>query len=239
MKQDTNPTDSDETSTQQSTPSKSVPSDQETKKYCRNAKNRKRPLRDPNFWLLLGAFIAAVGAAYYTRQQWLTADDTEKRQLRAYVSIEPTGIQWIEGRPIEISYRAHNFGLTPASNLKMFSMVAPLQYPLPRGIKSGPLTEDPETSTAVAFPAVDLFGKKSTDGPLSQEISSAVRAGTNVRLYFVGIVTYKDVFDCFHETRTVSAIGGADLAEAIQLAGVRGTANGQLFTRAPGYDYAK
>jgi hypothetical protein len=54
--------------------------------------NSKIQTKHPLEWfigiLLLCTFIATSIAAYYTRKQWLTADDAEKRDLRAYVYLE-------------------------------------------------------------------------------------------------------------------------------------------------------
>jgi hypothetical protein len=38
--------------------------------------------------MLLGTLIATGFAANYTRNQWLVAVDTEKRQMRAYIFID-------------------------------------------------------------------------------------------------------------------------------------------------------
>jgi hypothetical protein len=47
----------------------------------------KHPLEWAIAVMLLFTLIATGAAAYYTRNQWLTADDQEKRSLRAYLIV--------------------------------------------------------------------------------------------------------------------------------------------------------
>jgi hypothetical protein len=64
-------------------------------------------------------FAAALFAAFFTGKQWLTAADTEQRQLRAYVGIVPGDLtNFGDPQQQEYQFRAKNFGLTPASNFR-------------------------------------------------------------------------------------------------------------------------
>src|SRR5215468_10467799 len=70
-------------------------------------------LRDPMFWLLFCTLLATSGAAFFTGQQWLTADKTMRISNRAYVystsfrfihyGYKPNGrdVQWIVAPLIE------------------------------------------------------------------------------------------------------------------------------------------
>lgn len=53
-----------------------------------NGTSGKNHWYDPYFWLLVTTAIATSVAAYFTCNQWLTAVDSEKRQLRAYMTLK-------------------------------------------------------------------------------------------------------------------------------------------------------
>jgi hypothetical protein len=77
----------------------------------------KHPLDIATFVSAVIAAGAAVLATIYTGSQASTAKDTEKRQLRAYVSIERLGIdvsKWKESPIVKCGVVFKNAGLTPA-----------------------------------------------------------------------------------------------------------------------------
>jgi hypothetical protein len=87
-------------------------------KTDRSGDDKKRStLEWANFVLLFLAFIATAAAAYFTGQQWITADDTEKRQLRAYVGITPGAIENYGAEGQQFSFTRKNYGITPAYDL--------------------------------------------------------------------------------------------------------------------------
>jgi hypothetical protein len=53
---------------------------------CSN--DKKHPLEWAIAFMLLGTLVATGFAACYTRKQWITAEDTEKRSLRAYLGVD-------------------------------------------------------------------------------------------------------------------------------------------------------
>src|SRR5215510_14423648 len=73
----------------------------------------KGTLRDPMFWLLFCTLLATSGAAFFTGQQWITADQSMRIGNRAYVystsfrfihyGYKPNGtdVQWIVAPLIE------------------------------------------------------------------------------------------------------------------------------------------
>jgi hypothetical protein len=52
---------------------------------CSRAATQRSTLRDPMFWLLFCTLLATSGAAFFTGQQWITADQTMRIGNRAYV----------------------------------------------------------------------------------------------------------------------------------------------------------
>ena len=61
-----------------------------------DARGKRHPLDWLVFLFLVLTFVATAAAACYTRKQWITADDTEKRQVRAYAFATPTGVKDFE-----------------------------------------------------------------------------------------------------------------------------------------------
>jgi hypothetical protein len=68
------------------------------------------------FMLLLLTLIATSCAAYFTKKQWETADDQEKRSLRAYLGIADYKVDRAEG---VITFNIANGGQTPARDVRV------------------------------------------------------------------------------------------------------------------------
>ena len=66
------------------------------------------------FFFVVATAIATGFAAYFTGQQWQTAADTEKRQLRAYVAVLPSDVENF-GQPSgqKFTLIRKNYGQTP------------------------------------------------------------------------------------------------------------------------------
>jgi hypothetical protein len=87
---------------------------------------QKKAKPEPKHWLEYAIFIFVIGtalatgaAAYYTRQQWLTAVDQEKRSLRAYVSFDAATPFHFDSE--KMAFTLENFGETPAKDIAVFS----------------------------------------------------------------------------------------------------------------------
>jgi hypothetical protein len=90
-------------------------------------RDRKHPLDYFIAFFLVLTFIATAFAACYTRKQWITADDAEKRSLRAYLiaenarfsrnkdgTLEYGHTQGDGSRELLVLYDVINEGVTPA-----------------------------------------------------------------------------------------------------------------------------
>jgi hypothetical protein len=84
-------------------------------------KEGKHPLEYFIAVFLVLTFIATAIAACYTRQQWLTADDTEKKQLRAYVGLKRSEhIIMLVCPDCDIPVSAPQTGSLPRNSFQMF-----------------------------------------------------------------------------------------------------------------------
>jgi hypothetical protein len=86
------------------------------------------------FLLLLFTLIATSVAACYTRKQWLTADDSEKRDLRAYVYLETHTVPFPrDGTPnrYAVALKLTNNGKTWARKLIVSHNVVTTRQPEP------------------------------------------------------------------------------------------------------------
>jgi hypothetical protein len=161
-----------------------------------NPKEGKHWLEYAIFGFVVITAVATAAAACYTRNQWLTAEDTKVRQLRAYLHVLTGGfhIDNLESGELQlmIEPRFRVFGQTPAGNISIAWI--PIFVPAP----IGPGTEIPNylpglyLSTLVAPPGEDQFiiPKALKIGPVSQ---GQLKAGSHV-VAIVGTVLYLDIF---------------------------------------------
>jgi hypothetical protein len=174
-------------------------------------------VRDPEFWLLLGTLMAASCAAYYTRQQWLTATDNEKRSLRAYIILTDVGIfcpdcgdtalipQALPEIRNSIRLRIENNGQTPAYNVSSVTNWTavpdvspdarlPERYSFP----------DPKPPSDHFVSTSDIGRDKHTDsvGPIPDDQIAVFRNAGAKRstLFIYGHIDYCDIFNEPHST---------------------------------------
>jgi hypothetical protein len=147
------------------------------------------------FLLLFGAFFASTTAAYFTGKQWYTADDTEKRGLRAYAFPSPTGIKdFSSGNHACGGVHVRTMGQTPAYKVRGEVGIGGKPYPLPadenlRIDRTDQIQNSAFISTTNFF---SLVAK--TDGILNQPTIDAISDGKKFRLFVWGRVDYEDVF---------------------------------------------
>lgn len=108
--------------------------------------------------MVFGTLCATSVAAYWTSQQWTAADaqlrtmqDTEKRQLRAYIGIvaSPT----IDKDPTKqsISFKLFNYGLTPAKSVTGNVTLQPVDVPAQEIPRDFPFKENPAVAVRSIF----------------------------------------------------------------------------------------
>jgi hypothetical protein len=149
-----------------------------------------------------------------TRDLVRSADDTAKRQLRAYVFVSGSAVtNVVEGNGIpEAQVVIQNFGRTPAYafvNVTGFGMNA---YPHPQSIRltipekefSGPIAKSDLGPTQSQMSTTDWKEKKR---PLRQEEKTALAQGKLI-IYVYGEIRYIDTFDRPQWTKYRYMMGG-------------------------------
>jgi hypothetical protein len=187
MENKSDPSTNDQNSSEQDTPSALPVTEPKAQKHCSRAAKEKSTLRDPMFWLLFCTLLATSGAAFFTGQQWITADQTMRIGNRAYVystsfrfihyGYKPNGtdVQWIVAPLIE---NAGNTG-THRMMIKIGTVIGPINF--------GALDQR-EFTPAVLPPKSDMAaGEIAIEGPKLKEYRMGQLAG-------IGIIRYADVF---------------------------------------------
>jgi hypothetical protein len=177
------------------------------------AKDNKHWLEYAIFIFVVLATIGTVAAAYYARQQWLTAQDTEKRQLRAYVGFIAGGVEnFGDAQKQVFKMTRKNYGLTPAYNV----FAPPTVHDVLRIGAGLPITFSSQPpnirETATLFPTgenhLNIIGTQ-----MSQTQNDLARAGAEYNLVYYGIVHYTDAFGDPHYTRYCWLFKGPSMTE--------------------------
>jgi hypothetical protein len=166
---------------------------------------KKHPLEYAIAILLALTMIATGVAACYTKKQWETAADAEKRTLRAYV-IVPSGSDAkgnntirIEnaqpGQPIIAWVTMQNQGQTPAYKLRQGIVVKVLPFPLPNGF-SYPI--DTMYNLSLIGIHDQVFGSKHV--AVFSEYEKLSLATQVSAIYIYGTINYVDIFGDTHFT---------------------------------------
>jgi hypothetical protein len=160
--------------------------------------------------------INAVGQASRSADaataQAATAQDTEHRQLRAYVGIIPGDVEdFGVGEEFRIRLNRKNYGLTPAYDVG-FSEVAVGVVPQNFSLLSNGNTCGSPTSAGLVtmFPSGELPLTVNVKGKLSGEQISAVKQGV-AYLFWYGNICYHDAFGALHYTNYCWQYEGADM----------------------------
>ena len=144
--------------------------------------------------MVLGTLIATSVAAYWTSQQWATADDQEKRQLRAYVGLNPGDLEDL-GDPEKQRWSGmrKNYGQTPAYDV---SVIVFGQSVIKRGqpIVMGNPQPPPEIrGTITLFPQAELVMRIAGLGVPKEHVMQVVNSDDFQFVYF-GTIQYHDIF---------------------------------------------
>ena len=151
--------------------------------------------------LVTAALVAATIFLYLaTRRLVEGAEDTAKKQLRAYVAADigvPTcqdGTLRFASAPIMI-----NTGVTPAKNLSYWITAAILPSDLPDDFKF-PNKNEKRINDAALHPKQSFVVAAVVDEFVPEEEVKAVMEGGKRKLYCWGTITYHDIFDALWET---------------------------------------
>ncbi|MEK7322703.1 MAG: hypothetical protein AABZ84_06465 [Pseudomonadota bacterium] len=152
-----------------------------------------------------GLFIATWFLYCATRDLVRGADDTAKRQLRAYLSVTPDFIN----SDCNIGSTIENHGLTPAYKITTESGYADiLPHPLPLEFNFKEII-DRTSHTHILAPRQTLRATVIPRRIFSKDEIAAAIEGTKFRLYVFGAITYTDAFDKSHRTEYCRSIQGS------------------------------
>jgi hypothetical protein len=180
---------------------------------CRAKREKVTPLKMAEFSLLVLVFAATATAACYTRKQWITADDQERRALRAYLGVtstpfilkcgscdDPTVPIFVDASfrdTNSITMEIQNFGNTPAFDVKVRTSWAwtPFGQELPDTFEYPDLPFAKGTFPMSGFTLSP--GQQST--PTNMLDKTVVEGITKARqheisAYYYGHIDYQDAF---------------------------------------------
>ena len=149
-----------------------------------------------------------LGLAIYTWKLWRAtgalaagAEDTARRQLRAYISVDYEQVRDINGnpKPNVIGLAIKNCGQTPAHAVSHWTMSGVVDFPLrPGGVLPPPGIPDPAKVKTVLHPT--MHRTVLLPFSLSDESKEQIRSG-KFAFYVWGEVNYLDAFDHPRKTR--------------------------------------
>jgi hypothetical protein len=135
--------------------------------------------------------IATSVAACYTRKQWLTADDQERRSLRAYVFVEGSFFeQNAESATFKISIK--NSGQTPAYKVRYWTKIGLMDYPLPED--KFPAAPDPSEVKFIGVVAPQGTYEMNVTRLFIYQGEERESLAPNKALYVAGRIDYEDAF---------------------------------------------
>ena len=162
---------------------------------------------------------ATEKAAKAAMKHVTVAEDTAKRQLRAYVSDQPTGIKIFaeadDGIAIRVQFTFinENHGQTPARNVRHFCLPGIYDHPLPDDFVIPEINEDVViVSATIIFPGMK-FPANSSEFPVTVTKLEPIFEGVSRRLYIFGITRYDDIFGNPHETGLCVHCGGTEFRD--------------------------
>lgn len=149
-------------------------------------------------------FCATTGLWWATRRLVIAADQTAKRQLRAYVTHEIKGWRGVnDGRPMATQIALLAYGQTPARAVKVLGIIEIMPFPLTSGYHLPELWAE--------FPqSVDVFPGQANNPPVgwitakrpftAEELRDITSEYSTKRAYMLGRISYRDIFDEPRET---------------------------------------
>jgi hypothetical protein len=146
--------------------------------------------KSPAIWVICLTFVATAFAAAFTGWQAWTLGDTAYRQLRPYITLfsgpDAPKYNELSARNVRnyiiAETRFHNYGQTPAYNVRLDIEVKVLQHPLPSGFTFS--TQHTDYQGLIA-PHGDLFNETKSDTVLDEPDNAAIqqRRQSNLHLW--------------------------------------------------------
>jgi hypothetical protein len=177
--------------------------------------------RNPTTWLLIFTLIATAVAACYTKKQWETADDTERRGLRSYLATSVGDDIVMAADRAHATIDVKSLGQTPAYNVHATIIL---------GYWGILLTEDEIRNEDDAGRLIKFVVNESIINPRdsvkvpiewtgSKPYAEAIAKDGFVTFYLLGKVDYRDAFGCFHYISYCYRLSSSDATKAEECAG--------------------
>jgi hypothetical protein len=144
------------------------------------------------------AIVVAVLAFIATAWQAWVANDSEKRQLRAYIGVHQIGFQGLEDKnPIGFGFAFVNHGQTHALDFNLIGVIDLLPYPLPANLKL-PSPPDRPSQDGIIFPneSNPMVGWVLERHPMTfAEKMEILSKSPDKQIYMHGVARYRDIFN--------------------------------------------
>jgi hypothetical protein len=144
------------------------------------------------------AIAIAVLAFLATGWQAWVANDSEKRQLRAYIGVHQIGYQGLEDSdPIGFGFAFINHGQTPAHDVNVVGIIDLLPYPLSANVAlPHPPERPPQDGIIFSNETNPMIGWVWERHPMAIAAKQALLfQSSEKQIYMHGFVSYRDIFD--------------------------------------------
>lgn len=154
---------------------------------------------DPMMFFTLVLAIASGGLWWATRKLVLGAEDTARRQLRAYVSVKLDG-QMFYGSDgcLNAPFITKNSGVTPTNEMKCSFFIGLFRFPLDTELD--PPTFPPASSNAALFPGEQVRQYAALPAKINDSELSVIKK-SEAAIFVWGEVRYLDAFNTERSTR--------------------------------------
>jgi hypothetical protein len=156
--------------------------------------------------------LLTFAIAFYTYKLVKGADDTAKKQLRAYVMLdEGEQLSGISTPEPKVIVTIKNFGKTPAHKVSSTILLKILPFPLSTDLLDAMKNIQPGDFISQDVLGPDAKHRLSSGGKSKFTIAELQDLFTNSKtkaLYSFGKITYEDIFGNKHETRFIHFVGG-------------------------------
>lgn len=160
------------------------------------------------------ALVVSVVAAGFTGLQWIDARDTAKRDLRAYVAIEPQDIGLLTAEvPVWTRSRLINFCKTPALHVRHVAVYKVLPNSLPENFRFEYPPDEKDDSPFVLHPTQSRDSERHAINALTTTEVEKLRSD-RYALYAYGIVSYEDIFGEPHKSTYCIYVKGSSVVRA-------------------------
>jgi hypothetical protein len=193
---------------------------------------KRRDHSSPEWWIvyITGALaVITLALALYTAKLWRStgklvrgSEDTARRQLRAYVSINPKSMGFSLVKPLSLSEQPvlmrcliKNHGQTPANKINHRFDIAVFPEPLPNEFKFPEASRIHGGVNIGLAPSIEMSSNFERPEPLTAEEIAKIETGS-YRLYLWGITKYRDAFDRDWQTKFCASVGGKLLIDILR-----------------------